>query len=109
MIHPQALIDPSAEIAASAEIGPFSVIGPEVTIGEGTWIGPHVVINGPTRIGQNNLLDYIQVSHESKHTLIVAEPGGVDHDVFLDDGAEIVASEEGCANPRLFDYLLYAL
>jgi len=54
MIHPQALIDPSAKISANVEIGPFSVIGPEVTIGEGTWIGPHVVINGPTRIGQNN-------------------------------------------------------
>lgn len=54
MIHPHALVDPSAEIAPGAEIGPFSVIGPEVTIGEGTWVGPHVVINGPTRIGRDN-------------------------------------------------------
>lgn len=35
-------------------VGPFSVIGPEVEIGDGTWIGPHVVINGPTRIGKQN-------------------------------------------------------
>lgn len=54
MIHPQALIDPSAEIGSNVQIGPFSVIGAEVTIGDGTWVGPHVVINGPTRIGQDN-------------------------------------------------------
>ncbi len=54
MIHPHALVDPSAEIAPGVEIGPFSVIGPEVAIGEGTWVGPHVVINGPTRIGREN-------------------------------------------------------
>ncbi len=35
-------------------IGPYSVIGPDVEIGEGTWIGPHVVIQGPTRIGREN-------------------------------------------------------
>jgi len=28
--------------------------GPEVEIGSGTWIGPHVVINGPTKIGKDN-------------------------------------------------------
>ena len=28
--------------------------GPDVEIGAGTWIGPHAVINGPTRIGKDN-------------------------------------------------------
>lgn len=54
MIHPLALVDPSAEIAEDAEIGAFTVIGPQVRIGGGTWVGPHVVINGPTRIGRDN-------------------------------------------------------
>jgi UDP-N-acetylglucosamine acyltransferase len=36
------------------EVGPFTVIGAEVEIGERTWIGPHVVIQGPTRIGCDN-------------------------------------------------------
>jgi len=53
-ISPQAVVDPSAKIAAGVSIGPFSVIGPDVEIDEGTWIGPHVVINGPTRIGKRN-------------------------------------------------------
>lgn len=54
MIHPTAIIDPKAKVAANVEIGPYSIIGAEVEIGEGTWIGPHVVIQGPTKIGKEN-------------------------------------------------------
>ncbi len=54
MIHPQAIIDPSATIANGVSIGPFSVIGAGVEIAEGTVIESHVVIDGPTRIGRDN-------------------------------------------------------
>lgn len=54
MIHPTALIDPSAIIGANVSIGAYSVIGAEVEIGDGTEIGPHVVIEGPTKIGRDN-------------------------------------------------------
>lgn len=54
MIHPTAIIDPSAQIAPNVEIGPWTVIGPDVEIGEGTWIGPHVVIQSCTKIGKEN-------------------------------------------------------
>lgn len=54
MIHPSAIIDPSAIIADDVKIGPFTVIGPKVEIGSGCEIMSHVVINGPTRIGNNN-------------------------------------------------------
>jgi UDP-N-acetylglucosamine acyltransferase len=54
MIHPQAIIDPSANIADDVSIGPFSVIGSDVEIASGTTVGPHVVINGPTKIGKDN-------------------------------------------------------
>ncbi len=54
MIHATAIIDASATIADSASIGPYSVIGPEVTIGAGTSIASHVVVKGPTRIGEGN-------------------------------------------------------
>ncbi len=52
MIHPSAIIDDSAELAADVEVGAWSKIGPEVTVGEGTVIGSNVVIDGPTRIGR---------------------------------------------------------
>lgn len=54
MIHQTALIDPSAKIADSVEIGAYSIIGADVVIAENTWIGPHVVIQGPTKIGKEN-------------------------------------------------------
>ncbi|TBR38752.1 MULTISPECIES: acyl-ACP--UDP-N-acetylglucosamine O-acyltransferase [Dyella] len=54
MIHPTALIDPSAKIGSNVSIGAYSVIGADVEIGDGTVIGPHVVIEGPTRIGREN-------------------------------------------------------
>ena len=54
MIDKTAIIDPSARIAPGVTIGPWTVIGADVEIDEGTWIGPHVVINGPTKIGRDN-------------------------------------------------------
>jgi UDP-N-acetylglucosamine acyltransferase len=53
-VHPTALVDPRARLAAGVEIGPYAVIGPEVEIGEGCRIGPHVVIDGRVRMGRDN-------------------------------------------------------
>ncbi len=53
-IHPTALVDPAASVAAGVSIGAYSVIGAEVAVGEGTVIGSHCSIQGPTRIGRNN-------------------------------------------------------
>ncbi|HED35938.1 MAG TPA: acyl-[acyl-carrier-protein]--UDP-N-acetylglucosamine O-acyltransferase, partial [Gammaproteobacteria bacterium] len=54
MIHPTAIIDESAKLAKDVSVGPYSIIGAGVEIDSGTWIGPHVVINGPTKIGTDN-------------------------------------------------------
>lgn len=54
MIHPTAIVEPGARLAAGVSVGAYAVIGPQVEIGEGTAIGPHVVIEGRTRIGRNN-------------------------------------------------------
>jgi len=54
MIHPTAIVDADAKIADDVEIGAYSVIGAGVEIDQGTVIGPHVVIMGPSKIGRNN-------------------------------------------------------
>ncbi|MCP5090397.1 MAG: acyl-ACP--UDP-N-acetylglucosamine O-acyltransferase [Gammaproteobacteria bacterium] len=54
MIHPTAIISENVGIATDVSIGPYVVIGDGVTIGGGTRIDSHVVINGPTKIGENN-------------------------------------------------------
>jgi UDP-N-acetylglucosamine acyltransferase len=54
MIHPTAIIHPGAKLAPDVEVGAYSIIGDKVEIGAGTWVGPHAVILGPSRIGSNN-------------------------------------------------------
>ena len=54
MIHASAIIDADARLADDVEIGPYSVIGAGVEIDSGTVIGPHVVVNGPCKIGRDN-------------------------------------------------------
>lgn len=54
MIDPRAIIDPAARLAGDVTVGPFSVIGAGVEIGAGSVIDSHVVIQGPTRIGERN-------------------------------------------------------
>jgi UDP-N-acetylglucosamine acyltransferase len=53
-IHPTAIVEPGARLAAGVDVGPYSVIGRSVEVGEGTWIGNHVVLDGRTRIGRGN-------------------------------------------------------
>lgn len=55
LIHPTALVSPTAELDTSVEVGPYSVIGEHVKIDAGTKVGPHCVIDGHTTIGKNNL------------------------------------------------------
>ena len=52
--HATAIISDSARIAKGVEVGPYTVIGENVEIGAGCIIDSHVVINGPTCIGENN-------------------------------------------------------
>jgi UDP-N-acetylglucosamine acyltransferase len=54
MIHPTAIIDPSARIGADVTIGPYCIIGADVEIGAGSWLQHHVTVMGATTIGKNN-------------------------------------------------------
>jgi UDP-N-acetylglucosamine acyltransferase len=54
VIHKTAIVSDSADVADDVEIGPYSVIGDRVRIGRRTRIASHVVINGPTTIGEDN-------------------------------------------------------
>ena len=53
-IHPQAVVDAKAELAAGVVVGPGAVIGPDVVIGASTWIGPNSVLDGRLRLGRDN-------------------------------------------------------
>src|SRR5512138_1543249 len=53
-IHPTAVIDASAELAADVEIGPYVVIEGRVKIGRGTRVMAHAYLGGWTEIGEEN-------------------------------------------------------
>jgi UDP-N-acetylglucosamine acyltransferase len=53
-IHPTAIVDSRASLAADVEVGPYTIIGADTEVGAGTRIGPHVVIGPHTRIGARN-------------------------------------------------------
>lgn len=54
MIHPTAIVSPEAELGADVIIGPYCRIGDRVTIGDGCRFDSHVIVEGPTAIGENN-------------------------------------------------------
>ena len=53
-VHPNAYVDPSAQLHDGVIISQGATIGPDVSIGKGTKIGPNAVITGKTKIGINN-------------------------------------------------------
>ena len=75
MIHPTAIVDPSAEIATGARLGPYCVIGPDVVIGEDTELQHHVTVMGPTRIGRGNFFfAYTSIGQKTQDLKNEGEP-----------------------------------
>ena len=54
MIDERAVVSPDARVHEEATIGPYAIIGPDVEIGAGTRIESHVVVKGPTVMGEDN-------------------------------------------------------
>jgi len=51
-IHPTAVVDPAAQLAADARVGPHCVVGPQVTLGESVVLHGHAVVEGRTRLAR---------------------------------------------------------
>lgn len=54
-VDPTAIVSPTAHIAETAYIGPYVIVGSEVEIGAGTRLMAHVYMEGPLRIGEDNV------------------------------------------------------
>jgi UDP-N-acetylglucosamine acyltransferase len=53
-IHPTAIVDSKAELAADVEVGPYAVIGPDCEVDSGCVIESFAQILGITKLGRNN-------------------------------------------------------
>ena len=54
MIHPSAIVHESVKIGKGVKIGPWTQIGENVEIGDKCEISSHVVVKGPTIVGNSN-------------------------------------------------------
>ena len=74
-IHPSALVDPAARLAADVRIGAWSIVGPAVEIGPGTTVAEHVVIRGRTRIGaRNRIFQFNSIGEQPQDKKYAGEP-----------------------------------
>lgn len=53
-IHPTAVVDPKAELAADVEVGAYAVIEGPVVIGAGSVVMAHACVMGDTTLGSGN-------------------------------------------------------
>ncbi|MBK1703847.1 acyl-ACP--UDP-N-acetylglucosamine O-acyltransferase [Halochromatium glycolicum] len=75
MIHPTAVVDPSAQLDDDVEVGPYAIIGADVRIGHGTWIGPHALVRGPSVLGcDNRIFQFASVGEEPQDKKYGGEP-----------------------------------
>ena len=90
-IHPLALVEPAADVAADASIGAFSYVGGGARVGARTIVHPHVTIGRGARIGEDCVLH----SHVS-----VREKVRLGNRVVLQDGVVIGSDGYGFARRR---------
>ena len=54
-IHPHAVVAPGAKLGPGVRIGAFAIVGEDVELGEGCVLHSHAVVQGPSKIGRNNV------------------------------------------------------
>ncbi|MBI3297688.1 MAG: acyl-ACP--UDP-N-acetylglucosamine O-acyltransferase [Elusimicrobia bacterium] len=60
-IHPAAVVDPSAVLAADVEVGAGCIVEAGVSVGAGTVLRPHAVLRRGTSLGKGNFVDSFAV------------------------------------------------
>ena len=64
-VHPTALIEPGAELAATAKVGPFCHVGRHVQLGEHVELISHVAAAGRTTIGDGTrIFPFASIGHQ---------------------------------------------
>ncbi len=73
-IHPQAIVESSAQLGEDVEIGPFCYIGGRAVLGDNTRVLHHATVEGRVTLGSNNTI--------FPYALI----GGLTHDLKYEGG-----------------------
>jgi UDP-N-acetylglucosamine acyltransferase len=85
-IHPSAVIAPEAELAEDVEVGPHVVIEGPVRVGPGCVLRPGAVLVGPLTLGRRNVVfSHAVLGERPQHLKYAGEPTRLeigDHNVF---------------------------
>jgi len=75
VIHPTALIDSSARLAADVVIGPWCTVGPGVTLAQGVHLVSHVVVQQDTTVGERTVIHpFAVIGGDPQHNGYRGEP-----------------------------------
>lgn len=55
-VHPSAVVEPGAVLAAGVTVGPFALVGPEVVLGAGVEVKSHAIVTGRTEVGADTVI-----------------------------------------------------
>lgn len=74
-IHPTAIVDAKAQLAADVEVGPWCTVGPGVTLSEGVRLVSHVVIQQDTTVGARTVIHpFAVIGGDPQHNGYKGEP-----------------------------------
>jgi UDP-N-acetylglucosamine acyltransferase len=74
-IHPTAIVDKRAKLAANVSIGPYTVVDGDLEIGEGTTVGAHCVLTGHAKIGrENRIFHFCSIGEANQDKKYKGEP-----------------------------------
>jgi UDP-N-acetylglucosamine acyltransferase len=82
-IHLQASVAPGAKLGSGVQIGPYAVVGDGVELGDGCVLQAHAVVQGPSKIGRENVFhpfssvggDPQDLGFRGEHTELVVGDG----------------------------------
>ena len=75
MIHPTAIIDPSAKLGRNVTVGPYCIIGEGVELGDDCWLQHHVTVMGASKIGaRNRFYAYGSIGQQTQDLKYAGEP-----------------------------------
>jgi UDP-N-acetylglucosamine acyltransferase len=97
-IHPTAVVEDGARIAAGARIGPLCHVGPEVVLDEGVQLVSHVVVAGRTSIGaRTRIFPFASIGHQPQDLKYKGEPSTltIGSDCLIREGVTMNPGTEG--------------
>ena len=127
LIHPLALVAPSAKLGDGVQIGPFSVVEDDVTIGAECILESHVVVKRGATLGErNHLFEGVVVGGIPQHTNVPQKLGRVilgsdntirenvtihramhpDHDTAIGDHCLLMSNAHVAHDCRLGDHVV---